>query len=83
MNNTATVFEKMLFPKVQEAFLLRKEGSYNISPEELAELKEYILSDKCKTDIERLCNRDFFCPYLTGPYLKRKAARKKGPYTVF
>ncbi|ETP72526.1 Retron-type reverse transcriptase [Lachnospiraceae bacterium JC7] len=77
MNNTATVFEKMLSPEVRDAFLLRKEGSYNISPEELAELKEYILSDKCKTDIKRLCNRDFFLSIPHRTLLKKKSSQKK------
>lgn len=75
--NNLTVFEKMNTPKVKASFLSRKEGSYSVSEEEFALIKDYILSDKCQTDIERLLDEDFFFSIPNMSYLRKKNTQRK------
>jgi retron-type reverse transcriptase len=72
-----TVFEKMNTPEVREAFLSRKEASYNIGEESFSLLKNYILSDKCQSDIQRLMDNDFFFSVPCKTYLRKKNSQKK------
>lgn len=72
-----TVFEKMNTPEVKQAFLSRKEGSYSLSEEEVAMLKDYILSDKCDEDIRRLLNGEFFFSIPVSSFLRKKNSQRK------
>lgn len=72
-----TVFEKMNTPEVKEAFLSRKEGSYNLTDDEFSLLKDYILSDKCKSDIQRLMADDFFFSIPSMSFLRKKNSQRK------
>ncbi|MCR5544361.1 MAG: hypothetical protein K6F55_09470 [Eubacterium sp.] len=54
------VFEKMLTLERREAFLNRKDKSFNITDDEFEELNKYIMSDECTSDITRLDSGDFF-----------------------
>jgi hypothetical protein len=72
-----TVFEKMNTPQAKQAFLSRKENSYNTSDEEFALLKEYILSDKCSSDIRRLMDGDFFFSVPHRSKLRKKNSQRK------
>ncbi len=72
-----TIFEKMNTPEVKQAFLSRKEGSYNISEEDFPLLKSYILSDQCSSDIQRLIDDDFFFSIPKMSYLRKKNSQKK------
>ncbi len=72
-----TVFEKMNTPQAKQAFLSRKENSYNTSDEELAQLKEYILSDKFSSDLRRLMDGDFFFSVPHRSKLRKKNSQRK------
>ncbi len=72
-----TIFEKMNTPQVKQAFLSRKENSYSVNDEEFAQLKDYILSDKCSSDIQRLINDDFFFSIPHQSFLRKKNSQRK------
>ena len=74
---TLTVFEKMNMPETKEAFISRKENSYSVSEEEIAMLREYILSEKCDSDIRRLMDDDFFFSVPSRSYLRKKNSQRK------
>ena len=76
-NNTLTVFEKMNTPETKEEFLSRKEGSYSVSEEELSLLQEYIRSDECTRDIQRLIDGDFFFSIPSMSFLRKKNTQRK------
>ena len=72
-----TIFEKMNAPEVKQAFLSRKDNSYNIDEDEFALLKEYIMSEKCNNDIKRLLDDDFFFSIPTMTCLRKKNSQRK------
>lgn len=76
MDTTGTsadsIFDRMLDIKVRQAFIERKENSYNTTEAEIEELKSFIFSSDCVRDILRLKEGDF---YFDPPRLTR--LRKK------
>ena len=72
-----TVFEKMLSQEKRDAFIKRKNESFNTDDEELALIEEYIMSEKCTKDIECLMKGDFFFEVPTLIKLRKNHSNKR------
>ena len=58
-----TIFEKAKQLKTREDFIASREISRKYMPAMLDEMEDYILSDECVNDLERLEREDFFLDY--------------------
>ncbi len=71
------VFDRMLDMEVRKAFLERKSSSYSLTGEELEQITEYVMSDKCTEDIIRLKNGDFYFGYPRRTLIRKKNSDRR------
>ena len=76
-----SIFDRMLDIRVRQAFIERKENSYNTSEQELDELRSFLFSPDCVRDILRLREGDFYFepPQLTK-LRKKNSDRRRNIY---
>ena len=71
------IFEKAKRTEVREAFVESKSRSMKYRAAELDELREYILSDECVRDIDRLESGDYFLDYPKYRLVPKNFQNKK------
>lgn len=57
------IFEKAKQPETRKAFIASRERSMKYLASQLAEMEDYILSDECVRDLERLERGEYFLDY--------------------
>ena len=76
------VFEKAKLPEVREAFIASREHRRQYSEALLVSMKEYILSDACVRDLDRLEHGDYFLdPPLYRLVPKNFQGKKRAVYS--
>ena len=71
------IFEKAKRTEVREAFVESKSRSMKYRAADLDELREYILSDECVRDIDRLESGDYFLDYPKYRLVPKNFQNKK------
>lgn len=77
------IFDQMSELTKREAFLLKKGRYISTDNEEYLDLKNYILSDECLNDIERLRNGDYFLDIPTKSFIKKRNSNKLRTVYIF
>ena len=71
------VLEKAGLMKVREEFVAYSKNRRKYTEEQLTEINEYIMSDECAKDIERLKMGDYFLDYPQYRLIPKNFNKKK------